>query len=257
MLDSGTARRGGIEERAMDEEWQGGGPAEEVAEATASPTAGRSPSDPLGFAALAGIETLYHAKRALRRAAEANGFGRFALLTLAAEASGFVAETLTTDWPDDPAPALGELAAASRSLRSSLLQAVEPFAIPHAAMPPLFEAPLLCLPLFAERARGVVLFAGGKGPDAAALRELHLFALYLFARLARLMQPEAPAALLSARETECLRWCAAGRTSPEIAAALGVSEKTVNSYLAAAAQKLGSTSRVQTVAKAIRLGLLG
>ena len=71
-----------------------------------------------------------------------------------------------------------------------------------------------------------------------------------------LTRPRLPAAALAPREIDCLRWSAAGKTSGEIAAILGVSENTVNSYLAAAAQKLNAVNRVQTVAQAIRLGLL-
>ena len=71
-----------------------------------------------------------------------------------------------------------------------------------------------------------------------------------------LLQPRTTATPLAPREIECLRWSAAGKTSSEIAGIIGVSENTVNSYLSSAAQKMNAVNRVQTVAQAIRLGLL-
>jgi len=59
---------------------------------------------------------------------------------------------------------------------------------------------------------------------------------------------------LSARQIECLRRVAKGDSSIEIAAALGLSVRTVDHYVGAACAKLGARSRAQAVARAIRLG---
>ena len=57
---------------------------------------------------------------------------------------------------------------------------------------------------------------------------------------------------LSPRQREILALVAAGRTSKEIASALGISESTVNWHLANAFERLGASSRAEAVAIAMR-----
>ena len=61
---------------------------------------------------------------------------------------------------------------------------------------------------------------------------------------------------LSPRQIECLRLAAAGKTSSEIAVALGISSRTVDQYVGEACERLKVRNRVQAVAKALTLGLL-
>lgn len=61
---------------------------------------------------------------------------------------------------------------------------------------------------------------------------------------------------LSPRQLECLRLAAAGKTSSEIAAALGISSRTVDQYVGEACERLNVRNRIQAVAKALTLGLL-
>ncbi len=61
---------------------------------------------------------------------------------------------------------------------------------------------------------------------------------------------------MTAREQECLRWVADGKTSWEIAALLNVSERTVNFHLNNVMQKLGVCSRQHAVGKAAFQGLI-
>jgi LuxR family transcriptional activator of bioluminescence operon len=61
---------------------------------------------------------------------------------------------------------------------------------------------------------------------------------------------------LTAREKECLRWAADGKTSWEIAAVLSTSERTVNFHLNNAMVKLDVNNRQHAVAKAVLLGLI-
>ncbi len=61
---------------------------------------------------------------------------------------------------------------------------------------------------------------------------------------------------LSARELDCLRWSAAGKSSEEIALILDLSSHTVNSYMRSAIEKLDVVNRVQAVATACRLRLI-
>jgi DNA-binding CsgD family transcriptional regulator len=60
------------------------------------------------------------------------------------------------------------------------------------------------------------------------------------------------ASQLSPRQREILDLVAEGRTSKEIAVALGISESTVNWHLANVFERLGAASRAEAVALAIR-----
>lgn len=62
--------------------------------------------------------------------------------------------------------------------------------------------------------------------------------------------------LLSPRQLDCLRLAARGKTSLQIAHALGISPRTVDEYIADACRRLGVRNRTQAVAKATALGLL-
>jgi DNA-binding CsgD family transcriptional regulator len=61
---------------------------------------------------------------------------------------------------------------------------------------------------------------------------------------------------LSRRQLDCLAAIAAGQTSAQIAAALGLSKRTVDEHVSGACRKLGVKRRSHAVAKSIRLGLL-
>jgi len=61
---------------------------------------------------------------------------------------------------------------------------------------------------------------------------------------------------LTKREVDCLDWASQGKTSGEMSQILGLSEHTVNHYLINASRKLDATSRVHTVSKALRLGVI-
>ncbi|OBZ92816.1 LuxR family transcriptional regulator [Pararhizobium polonicum] len=105
---------------------------------------------------------------------------------------------------------------------------------------------------------GAVAFAGNReAVNPGELKELTFMAGYLFSRLSELkeMRSRVPGGL-SRREIECLHWAAAGKTTTEMAKILALSEYTVNHYLSRATRKLDSVNRVQTVAKAIRAGLI-
>lgn len=61
---------------------------------------------------------------------------------------------------------------------------------------------------------------------------------------------------LTARERECIRWAALGKSEWEISQILGISEHTSEKHLLSAKTKLGAVNRVQAVAEAIRLGYI-
>jgi len=62
---------------------------------------------------------------------------------------------------------------------------------------------------------------------------------------------------LSPRETEILRYIAAGHTTKEAAAALNIAESTVEWHISNVLVKLGAASRAEAVAIGLREGLLG
>src|SRR5690242_10152056 len=62
--------------------------------------------------------------------------------------------------------------------------------------------------------------------------------------------------LLSQREIEVLLHVARGETSKQIAASLGIGERTVNWHLERVFVKLGAGSRAEAVALAFELGIV-
>jgi DNA-binding CsgD family transcriptional regulator len=60
----------------------------------------------------------------------------------------------------------------------------------------------------------------------------------------------------AARELECLRWVALGKSTGEIAAILKISPHTTREYLKSVHYKLDCVTSAQAVTKAIQLGLL-
>ncbi len=59
-------------------------------------------------------------------------------------------------------------------------------------------------------------------------------------------------AKLSKREIECLEWASEGKTSFEIATILGLSENTINNYVASVVRKMGASNRLHMVGIALR-----
>jgi DNA-binding NarL/FixJ family response regulator len=62
---------------------------------------------------------------------------------------------------------------------------------------------------------------------------------------------------LTARESQVLRLVAEGRTTRQMAAGMGVSPRTPDSFISSLYRKLGVRSRVQAVRRGRELGLLG
>lgn len=62
--------------------------------------------------------------------------------------------------------------------------------------------------------------------------------------------------ILSQREAECLAWVSRGKSSSDIGAILGLSPRTVDSYLEKACAKLRVRTRIEAVALAVRTGLI-
>lgn len=65
-----------------------------------------------------------------------------------------------------------------------------------------------------------------------------------------------PRLTLSPRERQCLHWTSLGKSSGDIGTILGLSPRTVDSYIEKACSKLGVRTRVEAVALAVRGGLI-
>jgi LuxR family quorum-sensing transcriptional regulator LasR len=89
-------------------------------------------------------------------------------------------------------------------------------------------------------------------PELSLMRD-YVFqgALRFFNRKTNLPEP-----ILSPRELECLKWCATGKASWEIAQILTCTEATVNYHMINLRRKLNAVSRRQAVINAMQLGLL-
>lgn len=61
---------------------------------------------------------------------------------------------------------------------------------------------------------------------------------------------------LTARELECLRWAALGKTTAETASELQVAERTVEFHLANATRKLDAPNKTRAVVLALEYSLI-
>ncbi len=101
---------------------------------------------------------------------------------------------------------------------------------------------------------------GGKNLDLspATRRRLHLlaFAVHERCRAIHGVSPVADQqARLTARELECLRWVAAGKTDGDIAQIIDLSPTTVKDHIDAGRRKLDAQTRAQAVARLVLGGL--
>lgn len=61
---------------------------------------------------------------------------------------------------------------------------------------------------------------------------------------------------LSRREAQCLLWVSRGKSSGDIGQIVGLSPRTVDSYIEKACAKLRVRTRIEAVATAVRSGLI-
>lgn len=90
-----------------------------------------------------------------------------------------------------------------------------------------------------------------------ALRDFQVLAGYFHHRILKanahieMQEPK-----LSAREIECLKWAAVGKSTWDTSQILRISERTVKFHLDTARHKLDCLTKVQAVAKAVAIGLI-
>ncbi|SFI20043.1 helix-turn-helix transcriptional regulator [Methylobacterium brachiatum] len=122
-----------------------------------------------------------------------------------------------------------------------------------------------CVPLHHYDGGEACISFGGErlelSPDERAA--LHLVAIYALSAARKIVHchaghiaNEEPKGPLTAREIECLKWSAAGKTAWDISVILSISRRTVEHHLESASNKLQAVSRVQCVAEAIRRGII-
>lgn len=107
--------------------------------------------------------------------------------------------------------------------------------------------------------RGLVMLGGDRRkPALSETALLSLFAHGLFDRIVAIQNGERYTHdfRLTLRERQCLMWTSAGKSGPEIAEILELSDHMVEHHLAACVDKLGAVNRIQAVAKAIRLRVI-
>ncbi len=123
------------------------------------------------------------------------------------------------------------------------------------------------LPIHGARGEiGILCFVSDTKPDRRFhkdarnnLPELSYFRDFVMESSLKFMKPagnaEKPISV-TRRELECLKWCAAGKSSWEIGHILNCSEATVNFHFSNIRRKFNTVSRQQAVVSAIRLGLI-
>ncbi|SFB07788.1 DNA-binding transcriptional regulator, CsgD family [Rhizobium sp. NFR07] len=223
---------------------------------------------------LSGLDTQFDVFRFMKKLTEFYDFRTFMVLNLppptAMELAG---NTIITNWPAEltalfDREGLGKTSFVLQHLRRSTLPFIfdlendRPaesnanlreifgrFGIARGAYFPVHDA---------TGKRGAIAFGGTRPvPSVQQMMELMYVSAHVYERLADFRKADIrPGEVLTERETDCLNWTAAGKTSAEIADILGLSEHTVNHYLNRAAKKLDTVNRTQAVAKALRVGLI-
>lgn len=178
-------------------------------------------------------------------------------------------------WRSEQAPALRSFLAAVAMHETQTVTALHRHDLGHPLLPDdarsaVFEGLQTALVVrvagrLAHHPQGVLLI-GWPGNQAdmamqplchALLNHAALLSLDAHSRLPAAKADARVDVRLSARESECLRWAAAGKTSWETAQILDVRERTVNFHLSNAFAKLNVNNKQAAVARALILGLLG
>lgn len=121
----------------------------------------------------------------------------------------------------------------------------------------------LCVPIHGiERATGLISIASEHDEwnlsflERAALRMVSIYAYEAIRRLRVPSSDIVSVPKLSKRERECILWAAAGKTTWETSAILGIGEETARQYLKSASKKLDTKTRAHLVARAFSLKLI-
>jgi len=114
---------------------------------------------------------------------------------------------------------------------------------------------------------GAISFASDAKPDRAVRAEIFRNAVelsclrdFIVETSVQFMKPATVAGeetvILSQRELECLKWCASGKSTWDMARIMNCSESGINAHFSRIRHKLGTSTRRQAIVKAIRIGLI-
>lgn len=120
---------------------------------------------------------------------------------------------------------------------------------------PSGEFGLLCLVSDTKSGKGFIEHAHHTIPHISFLRDFIFESSKKFRRKPAKITDE-PVPELTRCELECLKWCADGKSSWEIAKILHCAEVTVNFHIKNVRHKLNVSTRRQAVVKAIHLGII-
>ncbi len=118
----------------------------------------------------------------------------------------------------------------------------------------------LTIPLHSRTGISGVFSVAGRGPKLRPpeIALLEIIATRAHQRLLDLAPPPARPRedlTITKTESECLTWCASGKTDREIGRLTGRSPRTIQVHLGNLQRKLGVTNRAQLIAEAFRNGL--
>lgn len=115
------------------------------------------------------------------------------------------------------------------------------------------ELGMLCFATSTKPCRRFQQEAHSTFPELSYLRDVILETSLPFMKS---VKPQRASSLLTPRELECVKWCAAGKSSWDIAQILHCSEAAVNFHFGNLRRKFGVKSRQQVVVKAMASGLI-
>lgn len=219
------------------------------------------------------VQTEYEVLRLMRQCAAEFGFDNFMIVRVpAGDQQNFAERLVVSSWPADlvrgyDALDIFRLSRLVEDLRHTKLPVFretaallglrgKPVTSLQIAPSMAFTLAVLMHTTYADPF--IVTLSGSRdAPHGIEAAELYYVLLQLFERLERAMDAGVTTReKLSAREIECLRWAAAGKSSDEIAIILGISAYTVSSYFKTAARKLDAVNRMQAIARAMRLKII-
>ncbi len=221
-----------------------------------------------------GSDTLSAVKDTMRTFAKPLGYDRFVLFSASAARSDVIERMywIEGDWFGDGESVDAETYVRHCPVTRHILEAREPFFWTktfdkRGERYRIVRAPRgrgvhgLQIPIFGPNGLEGAMSLGGERIDTSPPARLALTvvadAAFLTAR--RLLEPPSggKAAGLSRREREILAWIAAGRRQFEIAATLGLSERTIENHLRRIRQRLAVATTAQAIKVAIRNGDIG
>lgn len=114
------------------------------------------------------------------------------------------------------------------------------------------------IPLHSATARRycLVMLGNTELTDYEQVASLSLDAAVIFQRYFEVVLSKEADGTLNEREIQVTKWTSEGKTSGEIATILGLSEHTINTYIATIFRKLDVVNRAQMVSSALRRGLI-